>query len=76
MSEYMFGPGKGHLPEAEVDALLEDVGAWVVNYTEPRGERRHWFACRNLGHPFDRDTERAAMALLREAGYIDSEEEA
>lgn len=59
MSEYAFGLYRGHLSEALVQAAetrfaSDDVA--VVNYTEPTGERRGWFTCRNWGHPFNQST--------------------
>lgn len=67
MSEHMFGAGPGHLPK-RADKIARKHGAYLVNYTEPRGEKRHWFCCPNLGHPFDGATASAVMDALRAAG--------
>jgi hypothetical protein len=69
MSEHFFGLGPGHLPK-RADAIAGKHGAYLVNYTEPRGEKRHWFACPNRGSPFDDATARAVMADLRAAGVL------
>lgn len=69
MSEYYFGLHKGHLT-AKADKIAEKHGAWHVNFTEPRGERRGWFACPNLGAPFDGAVARAVMADVEAAGGI------
>ena len=50
--EYLFGLGPGHLPDS-VDAIARKHGACLVNYTEPNGHKRHWFAGPNKGSPFD-----------------------
>ena len=69
MSEYFFGLGPGHLPR-RADRVARRHGAWLVNYTEPNGRKRHWFACFNRGHPFDRLTSDAVLADLRAAAII------
>jgi len=77
MSEYFFGLGPGHLDDAVVDPIVKKHGAYLVNYTEPRGEKRHWFACRNRGNPFDRQTASDVMdALAAVPGALDPVEEA
>jgi hypothetical protein len=48
--------------------------AKLVNYTEPRGERRHWFTCQNFGAPFTWNTAKAVLAELRDAGLIPRDE--
>lgn len=72
---YQFGLGPGHLPRAAA-SIAARHGAKLVNYTEPRGEKRHWFTCANFGFPFNRDTASAVIAELRDAGLIPAEEEA
>lgn len=74
MSAYIFGSGPGHLPRAAA-AIARKHDAQLVNYTEPRGEKRHWFTAKNLGHPFDANTASAVLSELRDAGLIPSEEE-
>jgi hypothetical protein len=69
MSEYFFGLHQGHL-NARADRIAKRFGAWHVNYTEPRGEKRGWFACRNRGEPFDSGTARQVVAAIDAAGGI------
>ena len=69
MSEYFFGLGSGHLPR-RADRVAKKHGAWLCNYTEFDGQKRHWFACVNRGHPFDRATADAVLADLRAAAII------
>lgn len=71
MSEYMFGLHAGHL-NAKADAIAKRHGARHVNYTEPRGERRGWFTCPNLGNPFDQRTAADVMAAVDAAGGLDA----
>lgn len=68
MSEHFFGLGPGHLPK-RADRIARKHGAYLVNFTEPRGERRHWFACANQGEPFDSATARAVLDDLHAAGF-------
>ena len=70
MGEYMFGSGKGHLSN-RADRIARKHGATLVNYTEPRGEKRHWFAAKNRGNPFDERVRDAVLADLRAAGIIE-----
>lgn len=74
MSEHFFGVGPGHLGRA-VATVARQHGAELVNYTEPRGERRHWFACPNLGEPFDAACARDVLAALRANGLLPAAEE-
>lgn len=67
MSNYCFGLHSGHLT-ARANTIAKRHGAWHVNYTEPRGERRGWFACPNRGAPFDGDIARAVMADIDQVG--------
>ena len=60
MSEYFFGLGPKHLPK-RIAKIAERHDAWLVNYTEPNGHKRHWFACRNMGEPFDSDRANKVM---------------
>ena len=63
MSEYMFGVGSGHLSRRAA-AAAKRHGAELVNYTEPRGEKRHWFSAPNRGEPFDSRLGREVMAAV------------
>lgn len=69
MNDYMFGSGPGHLPK-RADKIARKHGATLINYTEPRGEKRHWFACTNRGNPFDGAVRDAVMADLAAAGLV------
>jgi len=69
MGDFMFGLGPGHLPQ-HADAIAARHGASLVNYTEPNGDKRHWFACVNRGEPCDGDTARAVLADLVAEGLI------
>lgn len=54
MSEYMFTPFRGHLSAALVKKIERKFPkVYVINYTEPRGEKRGWFTGPNRGAPFD-----------------------
>ncbi len=68
MPPYLFGLGRGHLP-ASAAGIAQRHGADLVNYTEPRGEKRHWFEAQNLGPPFDEAVRDAVLADLRAAGF-------
>lgn len=70
MSEYFFGPHTGHLTK-RADQIAKRHGAVHVNYTDPDGRKRGWFACRNRGTPFDQNTESAVMRDIDAAGGID-----
>lgn len=83
MSEYMFGGGKGWLPE-KANTIARKHGAELCNYADPGcrcgygcgphddcpENKRHWFAVINRGEPFNSTTERAVMGALRAAGII------
>jgi hypothetical protein len=71
MNEYFFGLHRGHL-KAKADQIAKKHGAWHVNFTEPNGEKRGWFGCDNLGHPFDSGRANAVMADIEKAGGIES----
>jgi hypothetical protein len=70
VSEYLFGLHHGHLT-AVADQIAGRHGAWHVNYTEPCGERRGWFACPNRGPSFYRVIASAVMADIDRAGGIE-----
>lgn len=67
MGEHMFGVHSGHLT-AKADLIAKRHGAWHVNYTEPRGRRRGWFACPNRGSPFDQAVANAVWDDIDAAG--------
>jgi hypothetical protein len=69
-SEYLFGLHCGHL-SAVSDQIAGRHGAWHVNYTDPRGDRRGWFACPNRGAAFDLAVAKAVMADIERAGGIE-----
>jgi hypothetical protein len=71
VSEYVFGLHDGHLT-AVADQIAGRHGAWHVNYTEPCGERRGWFACPNRGPSFYQVIARAVMADIDRAGGIET----
>lgn len=80
MSEHFFGLGQGWLPK-KADKIAQKHGATLVNYTDAqcncgygcpphkcKKSRRHWFACRNRGNPFDQQTAAAVIADLEKVG--------
>ena len=71
VSKYLFDLHNGHLIAA-VDQIAGRHGAWHVNYTEPRGKPRGWFACPNRGPSFNQVIARAVMADIDRAGGIET----
>lgn len=71
MSEHFFGVHQGHLT-TKADQIAKRHGAVHINYTEPRGEKRGWFACPNRGHPFDQEVARAVLADIEAAGGFEA----
>ena len=69
MSQYFFLLGPGHLPR-QAHEIARQHDAALVNYTEPRGERRHWFAGQNRGAPFDSRMASRVKADLIAAGIL------
>lgn len=66
MDEYFFGVRDGKLSVRERkrrEAAARKHGARFVYLRDGDGERS-WFACRNLGEPFDGATARAVLAEL------------
>lgn len=62
MAEHHFGLYRGHLSAKLIDAVerrFPDV--FVINFEEPSGERRGWFAQPNCGEP--QDSQSAAEVL-------------
>ncbi len=70
MGEYMFGLHSGHLT-SRADAIARRHEAHHINYTEPNGRRRGWFACRNLGAPFDQATADAVWRDIEASGGLE-----
>lgn len=68
--DYFFGLHSGHLV-ARADRIAKRLDAYHVNHTEPRGERRGWFACRNRGEPFNSGKAREVMDAIERAGGIE-----
>lgn len=68
-NEYFFGLGYGHLHE-KADEIAQRHGASLVNYTEPTGFKRHWFACTNRGAPFDQEVADAVIQDLIDVGIL------
>lgn len=64
MSEYLFGLHRGHLHARITRPIERKLGVSHINYTEPRGEKRGWWAGPNLGEPFDRALSARVGALL------------
>ncbi|MEK6879341.1 MAG: hypothetical protein AABY22_07035 [Nanoarchaeota archaeon] len=82
MSEYFFGLGKNWLSK-KANKIAEKHGAYLVNYIDPQcncgygckphtcnKSKRHWFACKNLGHPFDTQTASEVLKDLRNNNLI------
>lgn len=66
MSEHLFGLFTGHLTKRLCDRVERRFrGVSVVNYTEPRGEKRGWFVGPNYGHPFDDKMASEVLAFAR-----------
>lgn len=68
MSEFSFCPYTGHLSARlikRVEKKFPEVS--VINYTEPRGEKRGWCSGPNLGHPFDGALAKSVVEFLRTA---------
>lgn len=81
-SETILLTGPGHLPK-KARAIAENHDATLVNYTDPqcncgRGcaisscprSRRHWFAARNMGEPFNGRKSAAIISDLENAGLL------
>lgn len=76
MSEYMFGLGRGNVPAAladRINKIAKRHGACFTNPKLPGEGWRYWFACPNLGFPFDKATAEAVFADLRAAGIADED---
>jgi hypothetical protein len=71
MSEFQFGLHSGHLV-AKAQRIAARHGADHVNYTEPSGRKRGWFAGPNRGSPFDGWLARDVLAEIEAAGGIEA----
>ncbi len=71
MGEYFFGLHDGHL-KAVADKIAKKHGAEHVNFTEPTGRERGWFAGPNRGEPFDSRLASIVMADIDKAGGIEA----
>jgi len=69
MGNFQFLLGQGHLPK-KANKIAQKHGAELINYTEPNGNRRHWFAGPNKGNPFDAQLANDVTVDLRQAGII------
>ena len=69
MGEFYFGLGGGHLPK-KADRIAAKHGAFLVNFTESNGYKRHWFGAPNLGAPFDSQRAEVVIQDLKAAGII------
>ena len=71
MGEYFFGLHNGHL-KAVADKIAKKHGVEHVNFTEPTGRERGWFAGPNRGEPFDSRLASVVMADIDKAGGIEA----
>lgn len=74
MSQHFFMVGKGHVSPslaARLDTIAGKHDAEFVSVDLPGEGPRFWFACPNLGAPFDAQTERAVRDALQGAGLLD-----
>lgn len=71
MSEFLFGTHNGHL-NVKADRIARRHGAVHVNYTEPGGRKRGWFAAPNRGNPFDAELAARINAEIEAAGGIEA----
>jgi hypothetical protein len=67
--EFFMCCGSGHLPD-QADEIARQYDACLVNYTEPNGEKRHWFVAESWGPDDARKTEAALWDELVEAGLV------
>lgn len=70
MNDYCFGGGSGRVSSAEadrLDSIAQRHGAVFVQYDEPDGSWRYWFAGQNFGDPYNRMMERD---VLSEVGKV------
>jgi hypothetical protein len=72
---YHFSLGAGWLPAAKIRRELAKRGidASLVNYDEPDGERRHWFAAENMGEPFNSGKSEEVERMLIYLGHLQPE---
>lgn len=69
--EFFFGLHSDHL-NTKADEIARRHGADHINYTEPDGRKRGWFACDNRGEPFNSRIAELVMADIDAAGGFDS----
>lgn len=70
MSEHFFGTGRGKISNKlyrQIEQIANEHGADFTAADMPEGPR-YWFACRNLGEPFDSRTAREVMGAIAAAG--------
>lgn len=66
MSPFIFGCYRGHLSAALIRAVeTKFTHVHVINYKEPRRDRRGWFEARNYGSPFNESTAREVLSFAR-----------
>lgn len=71
MSEHFFGLGRGKITKKlgqQVDGIAKSHGAEFIWVTLPGDGPRFWFACDNIGEPFDSATAKEVLAAVRAAG--------
>ena len=68
---FSFGLHNGHL-KAVADKIAKKHGAEHVNFTEPTGRERGWFAGPNRGEPFDSRLASVVMADIDKAGGVEA----
>lgn len=71
MNEYLFGLHRGHLT-GKADEIAERHGASRINFTEPDGARRGWFAGPSRGSPFDGQLAAAVDADIETEGGVNA----
>jgi hypothetical protein len=64
---FCFLLGPGHL-SARAAHAARDLDAELVNYTDERGGKRHWFTGENYGAPFDGELARSVRAAVMRDG--------
>lgn len=73
MSTFCFGYGTGEVSDETAEAIrqaLDEADEGDVEFFSPRMPEgpRYWFACPNLGEPFDRATANRVKRLLADKG--------
>lgn len=70
-TNYCFGAHDGHL-SAVADRIAKRHGCVHVNYDDPTGTRRGWFAGPNRGFPFDDQLAAAVRADIDRHGGLEA----